>query len=237
MFDEITAHRTALAVALFLIAIGISENTCLPHRAHGQAPLDTSWTREETGLSVLITNEASLPRRTLTIDGPMIGWISRARAAFQHLTVIEYIRRWHTRHTRTTRTNRRWILGLSATLERPEGWTDQDGTWGDGGPRDGQRRWLARLRETRLILQGRLDPICPAAMPSDWGGPVVDAQQILAKLNAGTHRIVAGPHVAGEPESGRRADEQCRVLDVTASHNVYLARVRDLDRAHARAAQ
>ena len=199
----------------------------------------------------LATNEGGLPRAsTPTIDGALIGAIVARNAHWAgDVTIAEWIAQAHHRHTRAGRTDgNRWIADLGGTLERPDGWPESRIPWDS---QRGRLAWQARLDEAVAVQSGELAAVCPAGLPRSWGGPYVDRCLLLRQLIAGTHRVVAGPPITDcvvtdpvtgevvsvltEPATARRPGEQCFLLDdggdqITTSRNVYLARVRDLNR-------
>lgn len=259
---------TVAAVSTLALALALAEPP--PEKAPARQalppavaePIAPPWERQpepqeaarysvrEEAQARLTTNEAGLPSASHpTIDGPLIGWIVAHNADVFGIGVEAWIARAHTRHTRAGRTDgNRWVAHLSASLERPEGWPEARIPWTSAR---GVVAWQARLDEARAWQDGRIPLVCPAAYPRTWGGPFVDRCNILRKLIAGTHRVVAGPPIADcvvtdpltgevvqvltEPAGARRDAEQCFVTDdggdaLTDARNVYLARTSELDR-------
>jgi hypothetical protein len=265
-------HVIAAAFGLLLISFG----TCHPPsagqpQAHAEPPVADAavskapesrpstviepaaptslWPMEVFAQARLTTNENGLLRPDRpTIDGPLVGWIEAHNAEVNGMSLVDWIAHAHPRHARTDRTDgNRWVAHLAPSLDRPDGWPERAIPWETSSR--GAAGWLGRLEEAQAWQNGEIDLTCPAAFPRTWGGPYVDRCNLLERLYAGTHRIVAGPPISpcvirdertGEivrtlvelPEHRIEA-EACFVTDeggdrIDAAHNVYLARVSDL---------
>ena len=193
------------------------------------AQATASWDTSVEATARLVTNEAGLLRsRHPGIDGALIASIlQRFRGELE--SVAEYVARNHHRHTRPNRTDsNRWVADLSVSLERPIGWPERSVPWATDAR--GLPGWIGRLEEAEANLSGLSELECPAAFPVSWGGPVTDHALLMARLESGRYRIVAGPRIAGELPGWRIESEQCSVGDERGSRNVYLARARELDR-------
>jgi len=205
-------------------------------RLDGDLHSEPSWSDDAHRLARLATNEDGLtarraerdPRR---IDIYLIAAVQLRRAASEATTVGDVIARYHTRHTRDGRRSGAWIPSLSTSLNRPTSWPETAIPW-DTSWR-GRAAWEARLNEALEILASDNSGLdCPAAFPVSWGGPFVDLAVLVARLESGRFRIVAGPTIQGERPEWRVPEEQCSVGERARTSNVFLARARDLDRGH-----
>lgn len=160
------------AALLFVLSLAESCN----HRADADA-----WTADEVAVARLCVSEASF---SATADCRAITWIVSRQAERRGVSIAEYVARQHHRHVRSEQ--RPWIGGLDASMERPEGWPEDQIAW---EPR-GVALWSRRLAEVRGYLADGQHG-CSAA-PAVWGGLVTDHARILRLEARGYERVDCG---------------------------------------------
>ena len=162
-------NRGPLLLALLTFAWGVLCDQCSP--VHADA-----YTEHEVALGRLCVNEASAAINDCVA-------IVEARGSRS----LDELRDMHPRALAAHRVDgRRWIAGLSATLERPDGWPEERVPWETRG-RAGWERTLEAVRDT---LAGRRS-VCTSA-PQFWGGPDVDADRIARHLARGAVVVCSG---------------------------------------------
>lgn len=179
MFDEVNAHRTALAVALLLIVLGISETTCGARPAHGQ---ESAYSLDDEGLARLFVSEFSGVHRP---DWRPLGWVVVHRAQARGITVGAYIASHHYRHTQSR--SRPYLPFLNRTLEYPAGWPGDEAHW----RATGLPNWIDTLDAARDVIRGNVPHGCVDA-PLDWGGREVDCEDLQDRLRGGWHDAQCG---------------------------------------------
>lgn len=179
MLHEDNAHRTALAVAIFLIVLGVSETTCGSTHARGQ---ESAYTLDDEALGRLFVSEVSGIRRP---DWRPLGFIVRSRATARGVSVAGYIATHHHRHTRSH--SRPYMAFLNRTMEYPAGWPESVEHWETVG----RPSWQRVLDAAHAVNVGEVSHAC-SEPPADWGGREVDCEDLQDRLRGGWHEVDCG---------------------------------------------
>jgi hypothetical protein len=134
------------------------------------------WTDHDVALGKLCRPEGSSSRADCIA-------IVEARGHYDLAT----LRRMHPRALAETRTDsRRWIAGLSASMQRPDGWPEDRIPWDDRG----RAMWTATLETVRETMAGRLSVCTEVAQV--WGSRTLDAERLARIMARGGREVCSG---------------------------------------------
>lgn len=145
----------------------------------------STYTLDDEALARMFISESSGIRHP---DWRPIGYVIRQRAAARGITVAAYIGSRHHRHTRSA--SRPYIAFMNGTLEYPAGWPYDVTHWETVG----RPAWERVLDAAHSVNTGEAGHGCTEP-PLDWGGRLVDCENLQARLNGDWHEVDCGPTV------------------------------------------